>query len=102
MKKYFKIAKVSEIKEGKMKEYQLSGKQITLAKIREKYFAFDNTCTHAQCSLTGGFLSETTITCYCHGAIFDLNTGKVLAPPATVPIQVYNIKIEGENIFIEI
>ena len=92
MKKYLEIAKLDDIPEGKMKEYNVSGKQISLAKIKGKFFAFDSECTHAQCSLTGGYLTGTTVTCYCHGAIFELSDGKVLASPATVPLAVYRVK----------
>ena len=53
------------------------------------YYAFDDACTHEQCSLAEeGELAGTTLTCTCHGSEFDVRTGKVLAPPATVPVKV--------------
>lgn len=102
MPAFQKIASKSEIANGKMKEFRIAGKVITIANTDGEYLAFDGVCTHAQCSLAGGFLDGFTLTCYCHGGMFDIKSGEVLGPPATSPINVYNLKIEGDDIFIEI
>ena len=59
--------------------------------------------THApmQCSLAEGDLAGTTITCMCHGAQFDIQTGAVLAPPAPLPVKVYPVRIDGDSIQVE-
>lgn len=85
-----------------MKAFDLAGKKITVANVDGEYMAFDDACTHMQCSLAGGHLADQTVTCYCHGAQFDIKTGKALAPPAPAPISVYKVKVKGEDIFIEI
>ena len=102
MPQFQKIAAKSEIGEGKMKEYQLQGKTITVANWQGEYLAFDGICTHAYCSLAGGFLDGFTVTCYCHGSMFDLKSGEVLSPPATVPVKLYPLKIEGDDILVDL
>jgi len=102
MAEFVKAGKVSEVPNFKMKAFNVEEKQITVANIDGKYFAFEDACTHMHCSLAGGQLKGKTITCYCHGAQFDISTGKVLAPPASLPLKVYNVKIEGENILVEV
>ncbi len=102
MAQFIKIAKKTDIENGKMKAFTVSGKQITIANTDGEYLAFDDDCSHAQCSLAGGYLDGKTVTCYCHGGQFDMKTGKVIAPPPTSPISVYNVKIAGEDIFVEI
>lgn len=102
MEGFVKVASKSEISNGTMKSFNMSGKQITIANSDGEYLAFDDTCTHAQCSLAGGYLDGYTLTCYCHGAQFDVSTGKVLAPPAPSPIQTHKVKVEGEDILISI
>ncbi len=101
-KKFVQVAKKSDIPDGKIKEYKVEGKTIAVANTDGEYLAFDGFCTHAQCSLAGGMLDGYTVTCYCHGGQFDLKTGEVLAPPPQSPINIYNIKIEGEDLFVEI
>jgi 3-phenylpropionate/trans-cinnamate dioxygenase ferredoxin subunit len=79
------------------------GTRIAVAKVGGNYYAFDDACTHEQCSLTEmGELAGTTVTCTCHGSQFDVRTGKVLAPPATVPVKVYPTRVEGDALQIEV
>ena len=97
-----KISQVSEIPDGKMKEFRIGDKVITVANTDGEFLAFDGICTHAHCSLAGGYLDGFSLTCYCHGAMFDISTGEVLAPPAPSPINVYKVKVEGKEILVEI
>ena len=97
------VAKVSDIPSGKMKSVIAHGKQIAIANVGGKYFAIGDLCTHAQCSLGGeGTLSGTMVTCGCHGSKFDVTTGKVKGPPASQDEPSYEIKVEGENILINV
>ena len=102
MKKFIKIASKSEISSGKMKEYKIGDKTIVIVNIGGKYLAFDGLCTHMQCPLAGGNLDGNILTCYCHGAQFDISDGKAIAPPVRKPLEVYKVKVVGENILVEI
>ncbi len=102
MANFEKVAKKSDIENGKMKAFSVNGKQITVSNTDGEYLAFDDNCSHAQCSLAGGYLDGYTLTCYCHGGQFDVKTGNVLAPPPTSPISTYKVKVEGEDILVEI
>ena len=43
------------------------------------------------CSLADdGELEGDTVTCQCHGSVFDLSTGEAIGPPATEPVAVYS------------
>jgi 3-phenylpropionate/trans-cinnamate dioxygenase ferredoxin component len=95
--------KTSEIPVGVIVALDVRGARIAVANIGGNYYAFDDACTHEQCSLTEmGELADTTVTCTCHGSEFDVWTGKVLAPPATVPLKVYRTRIEGDALQIEV
>ncbi len=102
MPEYTKVAIKSDLPSGKMREYNVNGKTIVVANTDGDYFAFDGICTHEHCALAGGFLDGYTLTCYCHGAQFDISTGKVLSPPAPSPINIYPVKLEGDDILVEI
>jgi 3-phenylpropionate/trans-cinnamate dioxygenase ferredoxin subunit len=95
--------KVSDLPKGTKKAVFISGKRIMVVNAGGQYFAMDDTCTHAGCGLTGeGFIDGETITCGCHGSQFDLATGKVLSPPATVPMHIYHAKVEGDSIMVAV
>lgn len=64
------------------------------------YQAFDATCTHAGCIVTGVIDSE--IACACHGARFDMASGAVISGPARSALGRVPITIEGEQIFAEL
>ncbi len=95
--------KTSEIAAGAIVAVDVRGTRIAVANADGIYYAFDDACTHEQCSLTEmGELVGTTVTCTCHGSEFDVRTGKVLAPPATVPVKVYATRVEGDALHIEV
>jgi 3-phenylpropionate/trans-cinnamate dioxygenase ferredoxin component len=72
-----------------------------VANVGGTFYAFDDTCTHLQCSLAEGALEETTVTCTCHGSQFDVTSGAVLQGPAQEPVGTYETRIEDGNLEIE-
>lgn len=92
----------NEIPVGGIAAVDVRGTRIAVANIGGRYYAFDDTCTHEQCSLAEGDLAGTTVTCMCHGAEFDVRTGEVLAPPAPMPVKVYRTRVEGDALQIEV
>ena len=95
--------KTNEIPVGGVTAVDARHTRIAVANVGGTYYAFDDECTHEQCSLAEyGELAGTTLTCTCHGSEFDVRTGKVLAPPATVPVKTYRTRIEGDTLHIEV
>jgi nitrite reductase/ring-hydroxylating ferredoxin subunit len=96
------IIKTNEIPTGGVVAVDVRGTRIAVANVGGTYYAFDDACTHEQCSLTEeGELAGTTLTCTCHGSEFDVRTGSVLAPPATRPVKSYRTRLEGDAVQIE-
>ena len=96
------LTKVDEIAVGTLKVFTVRGIPIAVANVAGAYYAFHDTCTHEQCSLAEGDLAGTTVTCMCHGAQFDVRTGRVLAPPATLPVSVHRTRIYEDALQIEV
>ena len=102
-KDFVTAIKTTEIPAGGVTAIDVRGARIAVANVGGTYYAFDDACTHEQCSLAEeGELAGTTLTCTCHGSEFDVRTGKVLAPPATVPVRVYPVRVEGDALQIEV
>lgn len=103
MADFVSVMKSADLPAGTKKAVFISGKRIMVVNAGGKYFAMDDTCSHAGCALAAeGFVEGSKITCGCHGSQFDLATGKVLAPPATVPMKIYDVKIEAESIMVAV
>lgn len=64
--------------------------------------AVDDTCTHQDASLADGWLEGCEIECPLHASKFDLRTGAVDAPPAKRPIRTHAVRVEGDDIWVEL
>ncbi len=103
MEDFVKIVAVSDIAPGSMKTVIAAGKRIAVANVGGQFFAIDDTCSHEQCSLgTEGFLDSNVVICGCHGANFDVATGKVLSLPAPTDVASYQVKVEKGEIFVKV
>jgi 3-phenylpropionate/trans-cinnamate dioxygenase ferredoxin subunit len=95
--------RTSEIPVGGITAIDVRGMRVAVANVAGTYYAFDDACTHEQCSLAEeGDLAGTIVTCTCHGSEFDVRTGRVLAPPATLPVKVYPVRVAGDALEIEV
>ena len=64
--------------------------------------AIDDTCSHANVSLSEGDVEGDAIECWLHGSRFDLRSGKPIGLPATTPIAVYPVNIDGGDVFVSV
>ena len=74
-------------------------RRITVARINDRLYAFDDLCTCAEraCPLSGGLLTGTTLMCQCDGSRFDVSTGAVVNGPATEPLNGYQVQeVDGQ------
>ncbi|MCC6643305.1 Rieske 2Fe-2S domain-containing protein, partial [Candidatus Peregrinibacteria bacterium] len=81
MAEKFIVAKVGDLQNGQKKRVRAGEVFLMLAMVEDKYFAVEDTCSHAQASLSAGYLHGFRIECPRHGAQFDLRTGQVKVLP---------------------
>jgi nitrite reductase/ring-hydroxylating ferredoxin subunit len=94
--------KTADVPPNGMVVVVVKGARIAVANVQGTFYAFEDECTHEQCSLAEGDLAGTTVTCMCHGAEFDVRSGKVLAPPAVLPLHTYRTRVEDDALHIEV
>ncbi len=99
---FVKVARTDEIAPGQGKMVEVSGKKIALFNVEGSFHAIDNTCTHRGGPLSEGSLDGKEVTCPWHGATYDVTTGEVRGPPAPKGVARYNLRIEGNDIELEI
>jgi 3-phenylpropionate/trans-cinnamate dioxygenase ferredoxin subunit len=73
---------------------------VALARTGNEYFAIEDICTHDGAELTGGAIEGSEIICPRHGARFCLRTGEALTPPAYEPVRVFEIRVEGDRLWV--
>ena len=64
--------------------------------------AVNNVCSHQYVLLSEGEVDGSTIECWLHGSRFDLRTGKPSGLPATAPIDVYPLTVEGDDVLVDV
>jgi len=97
---WIRIASVDQLEDDESLAIEVEGKQLALHKTDGELFVSDNICTHQYALLSDGFLEDGCIECPLHQAKFDLRTGRAMCAPATVDVQVYPVKTEGQDIFV--
>jgi len=71
-------------------------------KLEDGFYATDGICTHEDVHLEDGLVMDNEIECPMHQGIFDIKTGKAVSPPACDDLKTYPIKVEENNIYIQI
>ena len=99
---YVKAASTRDLLPKKAMGLELEGRSILLATFENKYYAIGNRCTHMACMLSDGTLRGYRIECPCHKSNFDIRTGKVVKEPAQEPEQVLDVKLEEDQILINV
>ncbi len=102
MGEWIKVCKKDEVKDGDLVPFNHQDKKILLANKNGKIHATDLICTHAEADLSTGFMTEEGVRCPLHLSVFDLETGEPQNPPADKPLQTYNVKIEQDEIYVEV
>ena len=98
---FVKVASTSDIPAGEGLAVEVEDKAIAIFNVDGNFHAMDNTCKHQGGPLGEGTLDETTVTCPWHGWEYDVSTGACLTNPAVSQIQ-YTVKVEGDDILVEI
>ncbi len=78
------------------------GRAVCVGRLGGSWIAFDDTCTHEECSLSEGELDGAVVVCPCHGSEFDVRTGDVLTPPALEPLPIYEAREDGGAILVRL
>ena len=102
MSNWVNVCKTSQLKKGDMIDFDYEEKKILLANLNGQIYATDRICTHAEADLSTGILSEEGVTCPLHLSTFDLKTGIPQNLPAEIPLKTYNVKIEQNEIYVEV
>ena len=93
---------LSELQPGTMAGVELEGVKVLLSNLEGEVHAGSGVCTHEDYDLSEGFILDGVVVCTLHLSQFDLKTGEVYNPPATVPLRVLNVKIQEDAIFVEV
>jgi nitrite reductase/ring-hydroxylating ferredoxin subunit len=96
------VASLGDLPEGAVVQRVLSsGETICLIRHRDQVSAVSDICTHEHFPISQGeLLEDGTVQCAWHGARFDCRSGEVRQGPATAPLPVFGVRVEGDAVLV--
>jgi nitrite reductase (NADH) small subunit len=101
MANFVKICKTNDIKEGSGKSIEINGKPVALFNVNGNFYAINDICGHRGGPLGEGELDGKTVICPWHGWRYDVTTGANELVPE-LPTNTYEVKVEGEDILVDL
>ncbi len=99
---FIPVASVSEVPDPGKIVVEVEDRLIVLVHLEGEFYAIDDVCTHDGGPLGEGTLEGCAIACPRHGAKFDVRTGAALTMPATKPTGSHEVKVEGNQVFVQL
>ena len=94
----------TELGSGEARRFDVGAHRIALVRIEDDFYAIGDTCSHEDYSLSEGevLVDACEIECWKHGSMFDLMTGEPRSLPATKPVPVYTVHLDGGDVLVEL
>ncbi len=102
MSEFQKVANIADVPDPGKITLEVDDRMVVLMHVGGKFFCIDDLCTHDGGTLGDGPLEGYQLACPRHGARFDIQSGKAITMPATEPTPVHNVKIENDEVWVQI
>ena len=99
-----RVCSVNDVKSGSHERFDVDGVRVCVVRIEDDWYAINDVCSHADYSLCEGDIweEEREIECPKHGSTFSLLTGEPQSLPATRPVPVYNVRVDGDDVIVSV
>ena len=99
-----RVASFEELADKSATRVDIDGLRLCVVRIGDDVYAIGDRCSHADYSLSEGDLypDELEIECPKHGSTFLLTNGEPQTLPATAPVPVYVVSVDGDDVFVEL
>ena len=95
---------LSELADAVAHQVDVGGCPVALVRLGDTVYAIGATCSHAEVSLAEGIVDtdECALECWKHGSLFSLESGEALTLPATRPVPIYVVRVDGDDVFVDL
>jgi len=100
-----RVCGTSDVPEGEARRFPVGERLVAIVNLGSDGFrAIDAICSHEHYFLDEGEVDPDmeTIECPKHGSTFDLETGHPRSLPAVTSVAVFDVKVENDDILIEV
>lgn len=98
------IGRLDDFEDEVARRIEIRGRVLAVVRLGDEVFAVDDTCSHAEASLSEGdvYGEEREIECPLHGSTFELVTGEPTCLPATVRVETYPTRVEDGDVWVAV
>ncbi len=99
-KGFVRPGRLSKLAVGDSVVVEVDGQKVLVCNVAGTICAVAETCPHAGAPLGDGYITDGNIECPWHTSVFDLKTGNLIDGPASEPLSVFEVAVEGDEIFV--
>jgi 3-phenylpropionate/trans-cinnamate dioxygenase ferredoxin subunit len=99
---FTRACSVDELLDDKPLAVTVDDVDVAIVRDGEDFYAIRDQCSHAEIPLSEGDVDGCLIECWLHGSTFDLRTGKPTTLPAFEPVAVYPVRVEGDELHVDV
>lgn len=100
MTKFVKVGTIHDVAPNEPLVHDFAYDTVAIFQVGDEYFCLEDLCSHEEYPLSEGTTEDCRIECPLHGSWFDLRTGAALNLPAVQPVRTFELKIDGEDIYV--
>ena len=96
------LCRTDDVQPGQARRFDVGPHRLCVVRIGDGFYAIGDRCSHADYSLSEGevYPDALEIECWKHGSTFSLVDGKPQSLPATRPVPVYDVTVEGDDVWV--
>ena len=97
-----RVCALRDLKAESALSVEVGRDEVAVVRSGDRVYAIADECSHAAIPLSEGDVGDGEIECYLHGSRFSLTTGEPLGLPATEPVPVYRVEVQGDDVFVDV
>ncbi|MGH7332618.1 MAG: non-heme iron oxygenase ferredoxin subunit [Candidatus Rokuibacteriota bacterium] len=95
------VTTASALSPGAMTWVAVDGERVLIANVDGAFYALADVCGHRRAPLSKGTLTGHVLECPLHFAQFDVRTGKLLNGPAAADVLTYQVRVQGDTVYVK-
>lgn len=98
------VCSVADLPEGEARIVEANGRKIGVFNCGGDLLAIEDRCSHDDGPLAEGEFDAAACTVECprHGSLFDLRSGRPRTLPAYQPVDTFAVRVEGDEVKLEV
>jgi 3-phenylpropionate/trans-cinnamate dioxygenase ferredoxin component len=98
------VCKLDELGVGETRLVEADGRKIGVFNCGGDLLAIEDRCSHDDGPLAEGEFDAASCTVECprHGSLFDLRTGRPKTLPAYQPVETFEVRVDGDDVKLEL